>query len=139
MRIVLSIALVVLSSGCAVAGDYPSLAKRPFETASPPPAASPPAAITASDPALLARVSAELQKARDSVSAFDEQLGKSRPQIAAGAAQGSEAWITSQVAASRLEPLLAPAANAAASIGDATAIADRQAQASAELTARLNR
>lgn len=162
MRLILPMALLTLASGCTATGDYPSLAKRPFETATQIPAAPPPVAATPSDPAILARVSVELQKARASVPAFEEQLSKSRAQVLGGAVQGSESWITSQVAASRLEPLLAPAANAAASIGDeyralmllptgsdlvfveaalieATAIADRQSEASAQLTAQINR
>ncbi len=164
MKVIFSVASFAILAGCAATGEYPLLAKRPFETAttSPPTAAEP--SLTPSNPELLARVSAQLAAARASAAPFDEQLSKSQAQVigAAGAAEGSERWIEGQLGASRLEPLLAAAANAAAVIGDeyraqmllppsadlaaveaafveATAVADRQARASAELTARLSR
>lgn len=159
------IAIAALA-GCAATGggSYPSLAKRPFEIAGGTPALPPAVPVTPTNAELIARVSGLLSLARASVTPFDEQLAKSRAPVAAasGAAESSEAWIAAQVVASRLETLLAPAANAAAAIGDeyrtlmqlppgpdlaiveqafteATAIADRQSEASADLTARLSR
>ncbi len=164
MKWIALIASTLVLAGCAAAGDFPSLAKRPFEKT--PEIAKPvdPPAAAPSNPELLARVATHLAAARASQAPFDLQMSKSRAQVAvaSGAGEGSERWIEGQIGASRLEPLLAPASNAAAAIADeyralmltplptdlpvveaayveATAIAERQAQASAALTAQLNR
>lgn len=157
--------LALCLAACAAPGEYPSLARRPIETTfnqSPP--AAPPAPAGVSDAAALARVAASLDAVRKSEAPFEAALAEARPAVAAasGAAEGSERWIEGQVAASRVEPLLAPATTALAdleeelrramttpdsgdraaieaAIVEASAIVARQAEAARALTARLDR
>jgi hypothetical protein len=115
-----ALGIVLLATACAPTGDFPSLAKRPFEAgqAQTAPPAPPPIAVTISDPAALARVATALERVRGSVSPFEAGLAKAVTAVAAasGATTGSERWIEGQMAASRVEPLLEPASAALADI-----------------------
>lgn len=121
MRKYLVFALVpALLAGCASVGDYPSLARRPFEKPGSVATPSPPAPATASDPALLRRVADALKQARDGVTSFDETLPAAleAARRASGSAEGSEPWIAAQLAISVLERTLSPAHDALASLDD---------------------
>jgi hypothetical protein len=115
MKLAVLFAVPAILSACAASEGYPSLAKRPIELTnrapSAPPTAPPPAAI---DPALAARVTASLDKARASQAPFAAALAKAKPAVdgASGSEAGSERWIAGQMAASSVEPLREPAAAA---------------------------
>jgi hypothetical protein len=114
-----AIVLVILTSGCAKMGEFPSLAKRPFETGGAP-AANAPAITTTPDPALPARLAAITSKARSGETAFATNYNAALRTVSAagGASAGSEAWIEAQLAISRLEPLRSPAQSALLSVDD---------------------
>ena len=113
----LSIPLLVTLSACAASGDYPSLARRTFE--SPPPETVPaPLPVIAADAPLLARIAAARTSALAGKPAFEAALTKARSDVnaAAGTASASERWIAAQLSLSRVEPLLEPAATALATL-----------------------
>ena len=113
----LSIPLLVTLSACAASGDYPSLARRTFE--SPPPETVPaPLPVIAADAPLLARIAAARTSALAGKAAFEAALTKAQSDVnaAAGAASASERWIAAQLSLSRVEPLLEPAATALATL-----------------------
>lgn len=108
-----------LIAGCAAQGEYPSLAKRPFEKtqSSPPP---PVESGFPSDPASLARIADAVKQAREGVSGFEAVLpaASDAARRAVGSAEGSEAWISGQLAVSRLERALGSARNALSTLDD---------------------
>lgn len=114
-RRLLAIATLLLSACASMTQDgrgYPSLARRPAETARvggevpPDPAARPlQAELAPADPALtqqLATLTAQAEKGRGAFDALYAQVG---PAIrgASGAAVSSEAWVAAQVDLARLE------------------------------------
>lgn len=116
----------VLTSGCAKVGDFPSLAKRPFETNA---ATGTLAPITkleniqpeiASDPALTAKLAVISSRARNSALPFATNYAIAQRSVSAAssASPGSEAWVTAQLAISRLEPLRSPAQSALVSMDE---------------------
>ncbi|MFM9851278.1 MAG: hypothetical protein ACKVOJ_00520 [Sphingomonadaceae bacterium] len=117
-------ALTLLMAGCAQQGDFPSLAKRPFETSRTAgetvavPASRAPE--RASDAGLPARLSAAITRAQNGADAFASAFAIAQQSVtaAAGSAPGSELWIAAQLAITRLEPLRSPAQSAMISIDD---------------------
>ncbi len=122
-----ALAIAALLAGCAVSGEYPSLAKRPFEKPPANPTSPPPAAVVPSDPALQGRVADMLKLARAGVADFDATLPAAREAVrrGTGAAEGSDPWIEAQMAVSRLERTLEPARNALADLDDERRILDQ--------------
>jgi hypothetical protein len=125
----LSVLLVIALSGCkAVEGDFPSLAKRPFESTNPnaPPLVVPETPIAESLPADMALVVANLvqrhQKAQDQyvgmLAAVQGQAAR-----AAGSAMGSEAWINAHLAVSRLD---SARADSVAALAEMDALIEKQ-------------
>jgi hypothetical protein len=104
IRIGLLIAVGLALGGCAGKGEFPSLAPRAIETrqAVVAPAAPPPVAAI-SDPAAQGRVRAALAKAQGAIPGFNEALSAARSAAGRGGAKGSDAWIATQLAISRLE------------------------------------
>lgn len=99
---------LLIAGGCSLPkGDFPSLAKRPYETERPieEPAAAP-EAVTTQLPAEMAASLAALESRHSRADAeFRSQLGRARQlaQAAAGAASGTESWAVAQVELSRLD------------------------------------
>jgi hypothetical protein len=99
---------MMLIGGCkSVEGDFPSLAKRPFESANPaaaPVPAETPVATTL--PAEMERAVTGLvqrhQKAQDQYIALLPGV-KAQAARAAGSAMGSEMWVSAHLALSRLD------------------------------------
>ncbi len=99
---------LLLIGGCkSVDADFPSLAKRPFESAAP--VAAPVTAaipVASALPADMERTVANLiqrhQKAQDQYIAMLPGV-QSQAARAAGSAMGSEAWVSAQLAVSRLD------------------------------------
>jgi len=84
---------------------YPSLLPRPIEKTSlaePTPA---PASPIAPDPALDARITALTNSAADAEAAFDRAADEAEAKVALarGTAEGSDAWLTAQVALAGLD------------------------------------
>ena len=113
----MSLPLLVALSGCVPSGDYPSLARRTFETAAPEAVPAPPPVIAADAP-LLARIAAARTLASNGKAGFEVAMAKARSDVnaAAGTARASERWIAAQLSLSRVEPLLEPAATALANL-----------------------
>jgi hypothetical protein len=105
--------LILLITACAKVDDYPSLAKRPFETGGVDighaPAVSAPA--IASDTALPARLAGIVARARGGEAAFTSEYSIAERLVtaASGSSPGSDAWVGAQLAITRLEPLRSPA------------------------------
>jgi hypothetical protein len=103
------LALMILPlSACATQeGDFPSLSKRPYESAEPIAAPDPtPAAITTSLPAALAeQTNRLLERNRIAHSAFVRARGaaESAARSGSGAPNGSENWVQAQMVLSRLD------------------------------------
>jgi hypothetical protein len=116
LRAILSLATLLALSACATTGDYPSLAKRSFETVAAEPPAPPPAPIIPADASLQTRIAAALTLAQNGAGAFAAALAdaNSKANVALGAA--SESWIAAQLSLSRAERTLEPAANALANL-----------------------
>ena len=96
----------LLLAGCASGdGNYPSLAKRPIESARNGGAPAAPAAPAAEDPALTQEIAALVERARKAAAAFDAQLPDVRQKVgaAAGSAASSEAWVVAELAISSLD------------------------------------
>jgi hypothetical protein len=107
-----------LLSSCGPQVNAPSLAPRPVEKQpiDLPAETSEPA--TPVDPALAARIAPLVASAQAGDQAFTHQRTETEAAIAkaAGAAQGSEAWIVAQQALSTLDAARAPVREAAAAI-----------------------
>lgn len=102
-RLIASLALIL--SGCAGApSSYPSLAKRPIESAPMQEAVAPPAP-QAADAALLAQIKGYTDQAGSGARAFDTAFAKAdkAADAAKGSAISSDAWVSAQVAISALE------------------------------------
>lgn len=111
-------ALALFLSGCAGAPQsYPSLAKRPVESA-PMATLAPPAAPVPADAALSAEITRHVAQADKGAAAFD--VAYARADRAVGAAKGagvsSDAWVAAQVAISSLESARNDSVSALASL-----------------------
>lgn len=117
----------VLLSACAASGDYPSLAKRPFEKPQTASQVVPSVPAQASDPALLGRIADALKLAKDGVPDFEAALPAARAAAnrAAGAAPESEAWIDGQLMVTRLESTTGAARDALAALDDERRLLDQ--------------
>lgn len=98
--------LALLLAGCAGGeGSYPSLAKRPIESARDGAAAAPVDPVVPEDPALAREIGGWLDKARAGAAAFDSHVAAAQAlaSAAAGAGISSEAWVDAQQAISALD------------------------------------
>lgn len=98
--------LALFLAGCASGnGSYPSLAKRPIETARSGTAVAPVTPVIPEDPALTREIGGLLEKARAGAAAFDARVASAQERVraAAGSAISSEAWVDAQQAISLLE------------------------------------
>ncbi len=111
-------ALALMLSGCASAPqNYPSLAKRPIESApvadlAPPPAPQP------ADAALSAQIARYAEQADKGASAFDAAYATADRLVGAARTAGvsSDAWVSAQVAISALESARNDSVSALASL-----------------------
>ncbi|AHE54191.1 hypothetical protein [Sphingomonas sanxanigenens] len=91
-------------SACAggATQNTPSLARRPIETPRPDPTPTP---AVAAETALLQRIAALVEDARQGDAAFGTAAAAAEPRItrAAGAAAGSDAWVEAQQALAAVE------------------------------------
>lgn len=105
-RALLLLTLAFLTA-CADQGEFPSLARRPVETASLAPASPPP--VPPADAALAKRLADARATVEAGKSAFDSALPAARIAVEAAGPSGSESWIAAQLELSRLEATLEPA------------------------------
>lgn len=111
--------LVLILSGCAAKGEFPSLAHRPIEAKATDlladPAVKPQPALP-SDPALAARIAAARQAAFDSAPAFDAALATAQTAASRAGEAQSESWIAAQMAVSAAEHTRDPVKTALADL-----------------------
>ena len=108
----LAIATSLTLTGCAsLEGDFPSLAKRPYEKANPveEPVAAPETLTTALPADLYQTINALLLRSSTAHSAFENAVPSVRSvvQSASNAANGSEAWINAHLESSSTDSLRA--------------------------------
>ncbi|MDO7835267.1 hypothetical protein Q4610_09405 [Sphingobium sp. HBC34] len=111
-------ALALLLSGCAGAPQsYPSLAKRPIESA-PLAEVAPPPAPAPADSALSAEISRHVAQADKGAAGFDAALARADKAVraASGTSVSSDAWVAAQVAISALEAARNDSVSALASL-----------------------
>ena len=113
----LAIITLFLAPGCAAPGDFPSLAKRPFEDGAAIAEPAPPP-LEASDSERLSRVARAVDIASAGRTAFQSGFEAAQNAVRSSGNMGSEGWIKAQLAISRLEPLREPAQSALAIIVD---------------------
>ena len=110
--------LALLLSGCAgPQQSYPSLAKRPIESAPVADPAAPPAPVAA-DAALSAEITRYVGQANMGRDAFDAAYARADKAVksAAGASVSSDSWVAAQVAISALEAARNDSVSALASL-----------------------
>lgn len=134
--------LGLLLGGCAsLEGEFPSLSKRPYESADPlaVPEAAPAPVSTSLPAALQTQVDALLQRARAAQSAYEAALPTARnaAQGAAGSAVGSEAWVNAHMLVSRADSARADAVAALGEI-DRLIAGEREKGADVGLVALLS-
>lgn len=107
-------------------GEFPSLAKRPYETADPvgEPASEPQILSTRLPDSLRAQLDELVAKHAAAEAAFQTALPAARQaaQSAAGAAAGSESWVQAQMEVSRLEEKRSDSLSALAEIDRLVAV-----------------
>ncbi len=111
-------ALALMLSGCAGAPQtYPSLAKRPVESA-PVAELAPPPAPVAADAALLAQIKGFTDQADKGRASFDAALVRADKAVrgASGSSVSSDNWVAAQVAISALESARNDSVSALASL-----------------------
>ena len=111
-------ALALMLSGCASAPqNYPSLAKRPIESA-PVADVAPPPAPQPADAALSAQIARYAEQADKGASAFDAAYAKADRLVGAARTAGvsSDAWVSAQVAISALDAARNDSVSALASL-----------------------
>jgi hypothetical protein len=111
-----SILLAVSAAGCAPRGDFPSLAPRPVERQLAEEQPAVPAPEPPADPALAARVSELVGRARAGDAAFTTALAAARSATSRAGAAGSDSWIAAQSAISRVEAVRADLVTALAEL-----------------------
>ena len=103
----LAVATSLLAACSTPEGDFPSLAKRPYETSDPieEPSDSAPQVAAALPPAAAAQIADLEARHRAAQSAFEKMLPSVRAVAtrSAGAATGSEAWANANVQLTRLD------------------------------------
>jgi hypothetical protein len=106
----------LLLAGCAPQGEFPSLAPRAAERdlSMEPPVR--PQLDVASDPELLATVSALVGQAQEGDRAFEAELAPAAGAAARAGSARSESWVQAQLALSRLEASRAPTTRAVADL-----------------------
>jgi hypothetical protein len=127
--------IALLLSGCAGAHEsYPSLARRPIETA-PIAEIAAPTPAPAADPKLDADIARLKAQADKGSAAFDTAYARADKltQVASSAAVSSDAWVTAQLAISNLESARNDSVSALASLDTlyvqrTNAVADGKAQ-----------
>ena len=137
-RFIPTIALIL--SGCAGAHEsYPSLARRPIETAPMAEAVVPKPAPVVADPQLDADIARLRAQADKGSAAFDAAFVRADKltQAASGAAVSSEDWVAAQQAISNLESMRNDSVSALASLDTlyverTNAVADGKAQGGVE-------
>lgn len=121
-------------------GEFPSLAKRPYETNTPiaEPAMEPEILSTTLPDSLRRQLEAILARHQNSDAAFRGALPAARQaaQAGAGAATGSESWVVAQMEVSRLEEKRSASLSALADI-DSLVAAERDRGADAGLIALM--
>lgn len=128
--------IALLLSGCAGAHEsYPSLARRPIETAPIAEAVAPAPAVVAADPKLEADIARLKAQADKGSAAFDTAYARADKltRVASSAAVSSDAWVTAQLAISNLESARNDSVSALASLDTlyverTNAVADGKAQ-----------
>jgi hypothetical protein len=113
---VFAISILLALSACAASGDYPSLAKRSFESAAADPPASQPLPAIPNDSSLQTRIAASLALAKSGASAFAAALADADSKASAASGLASESWIAAQLSLSRVERTLEPATTALANL-----------------------
>ena len=111
----------LLLGACALPeGEFPSLAKRPYETEAP--IVEPPAEAEFLSTSLPDSLRAQLQALTDRHNAADTAFRNALPaarqaaQLGSGAAEGSEGWVVAHMEISRLEKLRSDSLSALAEI-----------------------
>ncbi|MCP1472090.1 hypothetical protein J3E64_003805 [Sphingobium sp. OAS761] len=129
-------ALALMLSGCAGGAqqNYPSLAKRPIESA-PVAEVAPPPAPAPADTELSAEIAHYVEQADQGAAMFDSAYGRAVKAVAgaSGSAVSSDAWVSAQVSISALEAARNGSVSALASLDTLYA---RRANAVADGTAR---
>jgi hypothetical protein len=128
-------AFALFLSGCAGAPQsYPSLAKRPIESA-PVAEIAPPPAPASADPELAAEIARYTAQADKGAAAFDTAYAKADRAVSAAKSAGvsSDAWVAAQVSISALEAARNDSVSALASLDTlyvrtSNAVADGKAQ-----------
>lgn len=108
----------LMLSGCASAPQtYPSLAKRPVESA-PIAEVAPPPAPAPADAALSAEIARYVQQADTGAATFDKAYASADRAVraASGAAVSSDAWVAAQISISALESARNDSVSALASL-----------------------
>lgn len=131
--------IALLLTGCASAPtSYPSLARRPIETA-PMAEVAPPLPVAATDTALEREIAALKAQADKGASAFDSAYAAADRLVRAGAAAAvsSDAWVAAQQAISNAESARNDSVSALASLDTLyvermNAVADGKAQGGTE-------
>jgi len=101
-----SLLLCLALAGCVdKTTRYPSLLPRPIEKTSLAEPAAAPAPPLAADPALDARIAASTRNAADAEATFAKAAddAEAKVALARGTAEGSDAWLTAQVALAALD------------------------------------
>jgi multidrug resistance efflux pump len=132
--------VALLLSGCAGAHEsYPSLARRPIETAPIAEVTTPAPVVVAVDPKLAAEIAQLKVQAEKGRAAFDTAYARAEKLTgaAAGAAVSSDAWVAAQQAISNLEAARNDSISALASLDTlyverTKAVADGKAQGGTE-------
>lgn len=98
-----TLALLVLATGCAAPGPYPSLAPRPAEKAYAQDAEERKPTPQPDDPALAGEIDRLLAAGKTGAAEFDSALPAAQAAAGRAGAAGSDSWIEAQQALSRLE------------------------------------
>jgi hypothetical protein len=101
-----SLLLCLALAGCAdKSSRYPSLLPRPIEKTSLAEPAPSPVAPIAADPTLDGRIAVAVRKAADAETTFAKAAddAEAKVALARGTAEGSDAWLTAQVALAALD------------------------------------
>ena len=134
VRTTIATALAMALAGCAGQSDtYPSLAPRPIEQLSLTEPSRPRPQPVVADPAAIQRYAPLIEQAQTADAEFRRVLEEERAALGRGrgAAEGSDAWLASQVSLSRIETARGPVAKALADLDTARSSLDPQADTGA--------